>query len=293
MIKDMNMFDRVNIPSLLNMVFIGALGQIVTNLTYAHENVQKLLHSNETFDVVITEQFINDGMHGFAYHFKAPTVLFSSVGSTSWTNRVIGNPEPPSYIPKLMTTYSPHMTFLERTHNSILALLDDLYNYLYFLPKQNQILHQYLPDAPHLYDLMKNTSLILLNSHVSFSQPVPHMPGMVEIGGFHVSPAKELPGDLKKIVDNAKDGVIYFSMGSNLKSKDIPEEKRNGILRALSKLKMTVLWKWENETLPGQPSNVVIKKWLPQEALLGVLHRKLFGAYFLDVEIFSQPYQRK
>jgi glucuronosyltransferase len=42
-------------------------------------------------------------------------------------------------------------------------------------------------------------------------------------------------------------------------------------LEAFSKLKQRVLWKWETESLPGQPSNVKLGKWLPQSDILGQL----------------------
>jgi len=75
--------------------------------------------------------------------------------------------------------------------------------------------------------------------------------------------------ELKKYLDEAPDGVIYFSMGSNLQGHLIPESKRNAFLGAFSKLKQRVLWKWESDTLPGQPSNVKTGKWLPQSDILG------------------------
>jgi hypothetical protein len=58
-------------------------------------------------------------------------------------------------------------------------------------------------------------------------------------------------------------------MGSNLKSSELPDQKLRHILKAFSKLKQRVLWKWEEETLPGKPSNVKVAKWLPQTDILG------------------------
>jgi hypothetical protein len=49
----------------------------------------------------------------------------------------------------------------------------------------------------------------------------------------------------------------------------MPESKRNAFLKAFSKLKQRVLWKWETDTLPGQPRNVKLGKWLPQSDILG------------------------
>ena len=75
--------------------------------------------------------------------------------------------------------------------------------------------------------------------------------------------------DIKIFLDEAPDGVIYFSMGSNLNSSQMPEDKKQAFLEAFSKLKQKVLWKWETDSLPGQPNNVKLGKWLPQSDILG------------------------
>lgn len=79
--------------------------------------------------------------------------------------------------------------------------------------------------------------------------------------------------DIKKFIDEAADGVIYFSMGSHLKSALMPDVKLRAILEAFSRLKQRVLWKWENETLPGKSNNVKVAKWLPQSDILGKILR--------------------
>jgi hypothetical protein len=70
-------------------------------------------------------------------------------------------------------------------------------------------------------------------------------------------------------LDDAPDGVIFFSMGSNLQSSQLPDKKRDAFLKAFSELKQKVLWKWETDTLPGQPNNVRLGKWFPQADILG------------------------
>ena len=100
---------------------------------------------------------------------------------------------------------------------------------------------------------------------------VPRVPNMVDIGGFHIKPPKGLPPNLQKFLDEAPEGVVYFSMGSALQSSNLATEKREALLRVFSKLKHKVLWKWEDEVLPGRPKNVQIGKWLPQQDILGIL----------------------
>lgn len=73
------------------------------------------------------------------------------------------------------------------------------------------------------------------------------------------------------MLDTAEHGVIYISWGSMVKADTLSEETREGILRALGKFKQRVIWKYENETLPNQPSNVIIRKWMPQREILCML----------------------
>lgn len=73
--------------------------------------------------------------------------------------------------------------------------------------------------------------------------------------------------DLKKMFDNEKNGIIYFSLGSNIKSKGLPDQIKKDLLKMFGKLKYTVLWKFEEE-LPDLPKNVHILKWAPQPSIL-------------------------
>lgn len=69
-------------------------------------------------------------------------------------------------------------------------------------------------------------------------------------------------------MDAAEHGVIYVSWGSMIRANTLPVDKREGLLNAFRSFKQKVLWKWENETLPNQPANVHIQKWLPQRDIL-------------------------
>lgn len=98
---------------------------------------------------------------------------------------------------------------------------------------------------------------------------------VVELGGIHIGDEKPLEPELKAILDSAKDGVIYVSWGSMIRATTLPNDKRNSLIKAFGSFKQKILWKWENETLPNQPGNVHIRKWMPQREILC----KLFGKY--------------
>jgi hypothetical protein len=69
-------------------------------------------------------------------------------------------------------------------------------------------------------------------------------------------------------MNGAEHGVIYFSMGSMIQADTLPDDKRQAFVQAFSELPQRVLWKWEADTLPGQPKNVKTAKWLPQFDIL-------------------------
>lgn len=81
---------------------------------------------------------------------------------------------------------------------------------------------------------------------------------------------------MKYFLDNATEGVIYFSLGSNVKSIYLPENKRNILINTFAQLPYKVLWKFEDDQLKGKPENVKINKWLPQQDVLRHPNIKLF-----------------
>ena len=274
--KTLNVFDMGEASMLLMGPFFATMMVDLAERTLSQPNVQELIYSDEKFDVVIVEQFMNEAHKGFAKHFNAPLIVFSTIGASSWVNPLVGNPTAVSYASEPLRGFPTNMTLYERYLNAFTYSYFQLINYVYAFPQQDKLLKKYFPNNMNLTDVMYNVSLVLLNSHPSTNLAVPYVPNMIDIGGFHVKPPKKLPDDLKQFLDNSKEGVIYFSLGSNVKSVFLPEQKREAILNAFSKLKLKVLWKWEDDVLPGQPPNVRLGKWLPQQDVLAHPNVKLF-----------------
>ncbi|KAJ8918827.1 hypothetical protein NQ315_011113 [Exocentrus adspersus] len=266
--------DKMN--PFFSIVMINVMGDQISKSTMKHPNFQKLLKSNEQFDVVIIEQFLDDALKVLAYHYKAPLILLSTIGANAWVNNLVGNPAPLSYVPDVFLSYSSNMTFKQRLVNWLFTVAAELNRHLFYFPAQNKILKEHYPDAPDLSEINYNVSLVLLNSHESVNQAVPHVPNMIDIGGYHVNAPKELPKDLKDFMDSAKEGVVYFSLGSNIQPSQMTEDTRKAILGALGKIKQKVLWKWDEDTLPGKPDNVKISKWFPQQDVLAHPNIRLF-----------------
>ncbi|CAH0555383.1 unnamed protein product [Brassicogethes aeneus] len=255
--------------------FILNIGIDFTRKIFNIKSVKDLLRSKEKFDVIIMENFINDAFIGLGNHFKAPVILIAPGPTTYLCNYFVSNPSPSSYVPNIASRFSSDMTLIERMKNLYYDILGEYLIHLYAIPKHNEIMQEYLPGTPNLREIMSNVSLILTSSHVSINTPAPTVPAVKEIGGYHVSKPEKLPNDLQEFLDNAKEGIVLFSLGSNLQSSDLPEHMKNAILKTLSKLKQKVLWKFEVD-IPNKPKNVKIMNWLPQNSVLAHPNIKLF-----------------
>ncbi|OWR44037.1 UDP-glycosyltransferase UGT41D1 [Danaus plexippus plexippus] len=121
---------------------------------------------------------------------------------------------------------------------------------------------------PPYNDALYNVSVLLVNSHPSFAPARSLPPNVVDIAGYHMDEnLAPLPKDLQDLLDSSTKGVVYFSMGSVLKSANLPEKTKEGLIKVFSELPYTVLWKFE-EKIEGLPKNVHVRPWMPQSSIL-------------------------
>ena len=184
---------------------------------------------------------------------------------------------PGSYVPNPFLHYTDKMSYTQRLHNTFTNLVENVIYSGLHLPNQNRLYRKYFPNArKSFYETHKSSAIIFVNNHVSSSSARPYLPNIIEIGGIHVKPAEPLPKNIQEFFDSAIDGAIVFSMGSFVQSKDWEVEKREALVKAFGKIKQKVLWKYENETLPNKPDNVMISPWLPQRDAVAHPNVKLF-----------------
>lgn len=246
----------------------------VAELFLNHPNYKQLL--SENFDLIILNWSMNEAFLGIAHHFQAPVVVFSSIGASQLTNKITRNPAPYSYVPNLFVTYPDDMNFLQRMSNAFWSISFTLVDHFINENVQQELLTKHFPKAPPLQALVDNVSLILLNSHFAIEGARPYVPNMIQIGGFHVEKPKPLAGDLKKFLDNASEGAILFSLGTNVKSSHLPKEKLEEIIKCFAKLNLKVIWKFEKQFSSQLPPNVLVDEWFPQTDILAHPNVKAF-----------------
>lgn len=273
-------FTKKKLNNYKQLDFFYELGNFVTNFTLNHQAMVEILRrTNHRYDVVILETANNIAMFGLGHHFKAPLIGYTPMGATMWNMDYVGTPAPYSFVPHQLMICSDRMTFLQRLENTLLSSYD-FFKFIRHSKHQNEIYQSVFTDInkPTIDELKKSLSIVFVNQQVAIAHPQPYMPNMIDIGGIHINRNRpqRLPADIYHFVNDAPYGVIYFSLGSIVKTSNLPSAQRDGLLRAFSKLKERVLWKWEDPDLPGKSDNVMISKWFPQQDLLAHSNMKLF-----------------
>lgn len=209
----------------------------LADYSLSSENVQKFIKRYDLhFDLVINEEFFHDSHLMFAHKFKAPTVTISTYGTSDFFDRQMGLLTPSSHVPHSMLSYSDNMSFFERWYSAMFSTIDYFMRRFAHLPRQTEVAQKHfshLAPLPTLDELLKNISVILVYTHRSVSYPRPAMPNLINIGGAHIKPTKPLPTDIQQYLDEATDGVIFFSLGTIMMSSKIPPERLEAILSEL------------------------------------------------------------
>lgn len=220
---------------------------------------------------------LHDSFQGIAEHFDCVIISFTTFGAVKWVDDMTSNQSPNSYVTNPFLRYTDKMTFSERLINTVSNIFESTLFELLHKPLQRSLYKKYFPNAKRTFDeIYKSSAIYLMNTHVSSAFARPYLPNMIEICGIHVEPAQPLPNDLQLFLDSADEGAIVFSMGSNIQATDWPLEMREIFIKTFGKLKQKVLWKYENDTLPGKSDNVMISKWLPQRDAIAHPNVKLF-----------------
>ncbi|XP_077300068.1 UDP-glycosyltransferase UGT5-like isoform X1 [Arctopsyche grandis] len=239
--------------------------------------MQKLLNDpSERFDLCFFEA-LAPHINPIKDRFNCSLILISSLSGSLQDFDSFGNPSNPVLYPDFTALYLGDLDFWQRLH---LTYLDIRYRFMYYfqlVPLLDNNAKKMFGESVRSVDkIQKEADMLFLNVHPLLGGIRPTVPGIVYMGSMHIRPIKPLPSDLQKILDDAKNGVVYLSLGSNVKSAQLSQVKINAFLEAFKELPYTVLWKWENETLPGKPANVHISKWLPQQDVLAHPNIKAF-----------------
>ncbi|XP_012261904.2 UDP-glycosyltransferase UGT5-like [Athalia rosae] len=227
---------------------------------------------NTKIDVIVMDITMGQCFYGLREEAlgNPPLVGFTPFGSPGWVKDIVGGSNWPAFKGYENYQKAPPFNLWERTWNLIYYQVDDFCRKFYYLPREKEVAEAYIGRKleKSLEDIEREMTTLLTNTHASFDAGTFLPPNVIEIGGLHVKDTKPLPQDIKKFIDEAEHGVVVLSLGTNVQSSTLGTEKLQAIVSALGQLKERVVWKFETDTLPNLPKNVMIKKWLPQSDIL-------------------------
>lgn len=176
-------------------VILWAGGKGFTEVALNSSQVQKLLHEDNKFDLVISEQFFQEAFYILAHKYNTPLVLVTTYGNCMRHNIASRNPL------QLATTVSEFLdlrdptSFWGRMRNAYFAVYEYFWWRFWFLGENEKLVNKYIPNvpqpAPSLFEMQKNAALFLVNGHFSFDNPTAYLPNIVEIGGVHLSKSND------------------------------------------------------------------------------------------------------
>ncbi|KAJ8910830.1 hypothetical protein NQ315_015565 [Exocentrus adspersus] len=257
----------------------------------SHPEVQQLIrNTSEHFDLLMVEMMFPTHL-AFVDRFSVPFIGLCSLDAVPRVHKSIGNFMHPIIYPDYLFPFTKNLTFVQRVISFIVTAILDIHSYFMYSTEDETVTKHFGSNIRPLKEIEKDTSMLFINVNPIFHQLRPMGPNTIQIGGgTHLRQAQPLPQDIEEFLDTAKTGVIYFSLGTNVKASLISDELRNVILNTFANLPYKILWKFEQD-LPGTPDNVKIMKWVPQQDLLQHPNVVLFitqcGLQSMEESIFN------
>lgn len=133
-------------------------------------------------------------------------------------------------------------------------------------------------DTPYAGDLEKVMVLMLVNSNPAVDYPDSNPPNIIQVGGMQIKEPKPVPKDMEDFLAKGKKGSVLMSLGTNIRSDELGEEKIKMVLEAFRQIPdYNFLWKFEtSELITDLPPNVKVSAWVPQNDILALPTVKLF-----------------
>lgn len=240
----------------------------------AHPEVQSLIRNanDEHFDVLVVEYFQMTPFFAFAELFNVPMVGITSIDSISMAHQVIGNVMNVVAHQEMNHKFSSNPNFLQRIEAVITKLFIDYYLMPKEFVKYDRIIEQnFGSNMSKSVELFHRIDFLMTNVDATMGFIRPIVPQAIQLGFLHIRPPRPLPQDLQQYLDRSTHGVIYFSLGTLIRSDSINAKNMKIFIDTFKSLKYDILWKCDSKVDLNETSNIRISKWLPQQDLLGRL----------------------
>jgi glucuronosyltransferase len=152
---------------MMNFVYYG-IGTSTTEHALQNKRVQDFIQrTNDSFDVIVAEQFYQEAFLMLAHKYKAPFVTVGknkkkklkfkpntyisfagTFGFAQYMSPLFGVLSPWSHVPHEFLPYSDRMTFFERVESTMLNMFEHYLRQYRYLPMQDDLARKYFSHLP-------------------------------------------------------------------------------------------------------------------------------------------------
>ncbi|XP_018561529.1 UDP-glucuronosyltransferase 2B15-like [Anoplophora glabripennis] len=226
-------------------------------------------------DLVLVEYLCPEFL-AFAELYNCPKILIASMSVPSIYSDLIGDSTHSVLHPEFITAFHGKLSFRERVVSTLVNwYLYYVFNFDIFNKKQIS-LRRYFNSTSTIPELISDIDMMFLYVNPVIHGPKAIGPATITIGGYREDTSEEpIPSKMKKFLDEAVEGCIYVSLGTNVNSSELNQQLLKNIKDALGEIPYKVLWKFE-EDVGDMPKNIETAKWMPQQKILNHPNVKLF-----------------
>lgn len=173
--------------------FLTSTGQENCEILVQNEEVQRLIKSRQTFDVVLVEQFNSDCALGIAHKLNSVAVGITSHILMPWHYKRLGIPQNHAFVPFHFTGGGTKPTLYERLG---ITLMDVYFKLIFYFSQKadHHTLSKYIGELPSLEELAQEMKFLLVYHNLILTGSRLFPSNVIEVGGYHVAPAKPLSG---------------------------------------------------------------------------------------------------
>ncbi|XP_058449326.1 UDP-glucosyltransferase 2-like [Malaya genurostris] len=247
--------------------------KLFTEAELNHPTVKAMIQNrSEQFDAVIVECFQITPFHAFAELYNVPLIGITSIDAIAIAHGTVGNVANAIANPEANNKFGTDMTFWQRIETFIGMLVLNFYLFPREFAKYDKIIEQYFgSNMTKSEQLMSRIDFLMVNAEPALGFVRPIAPASVQLGFLHVKPPKALPSEFQQYLDRSSRGVIYFSLGTLIRTTTLNQRNVQLFLDVFRSLPYEVLWKCDGQIDLNGVRNVRLVSWLPQQDVLGVI----------------------
>ncbi|XP_050353845.1 UDP-glucosyltransferase 2-like [Nymphalis io] len=259
------------------------------------------INPNVKFDLVITEADV-PVLYAVADKYQVPHIAITPSSGKIHQYESKGSPIHPILYPDVNSLNYRNLSRWQKIveiNRHFQTRNEYYYNYL---PRCEVAARRIFGLTKSLQDIEYDIDLLFVAANPLLIGNRPSPPAITYVDRLHIRPGFQLPEELRRILDSASKGVIYFSLGAIQEPEHLSVNVLQTLVDAFRELPFLVLWKISNTTVVDIPKNVIAHAWFPQQEVLAhpnvkafITHggaRSLEEALFYEVPIIGLPIVR-